>query len=97
MAREPNVAAAYATDGWLWHQAGDLPRAQARLQQALLLDPHDCFALVELAQIYEAMQYPERAVDLYEQALHQDPYQPEVMRRLNQLQAQGVGRPRLHE
>src|SRR5260370_20198274 len=33
LAREPRLAAAYAEDGWVWHQAGDLPRAQARLQQ----------------------------------------------------------------
>src|SRR6266545_1576776 len=44
LAREPKLAAAYAADGWLWHQAGDLPRAQARLQQALELDPHDVHA-----------------------------------------------------
>src|SRR5437870_8888062 len=37
---QPRLAAAYALDGWLWHQTGDLPRAQARLQQALELDPH---------------------------------------------------------
>src|SRR5205085_1070565 len=56
LAREPQRAAAYAEEGWLWRQAGDLPRAQARLQQALELDPHDPRALTELAQAYEDLQ-----------------------------------------
>jgi Tfp pilus assembly protein PilF len=94
LAREPGHAAAYAEDGWLWHQAGDLPRAQARLQQALELNPHENRALVELALVYEAMQYPERALVLYERALAQNPNQPEVLERMQRLQAQGIKRPR---
>jgi tetratricopeptide (TPR) repeat protein len=93
LAREPQLAAAYAEDGWLWHQAGDLPRAQARLQQALELDPHDPRALTELALVYESLQRPERAVVLYERILERDPHQLAVARRLNQLLAQGTGRP----
>jgi tetratricopeptide (TPR) repeat protein len=94
MTQQPKQAAAYAADGWLWHQASDLPRAQARLQQALELDPHNCRALVELATVYEGMQRPERAVVLYERALDQNPDQPEVRQRLEQLRASGAGRPR---
>jgi tetratricopeptide (TPR) repeat protein len=94
LAREPKLAAAYAADGWLWHQAGDLPRAQARLQQALEIDPHDGFALVELALIYEEMHRPDRAAALYERALAQDPNQPDVAGRLNRLRAQGAGKPK---
>lgn len=93
LAREPRLAAAYAEDGWLWHQAGDLPRAQARLQQALELDPHDRRALVELALVYEAMQRPDRAVALYERVLERDPHQVEIAKRLNRLRAQGAGQP----
>src|SRR5205823_6769683 len=59
LAREPRLAAAYAEDGWLLQQGGDLPRAQARLQQALALDPHSVPALVELARVYEAMHRPD--------------------------------------
>jgi tetratricopeptide (TPR) repeat protein len=94
LAKEPKLAAAYAEDGWLWHQAGDLPRAQARLQQALQIDPHDNRALTELALVFEAMQRPDRAVALYERALQVNPHQPDVGRRLNQLRAQGVSLPR---
>ena len=94
LAQEPRLAAAYAEDGWLWHQIGDLPRAQARLQQALDLDPHDFRALTELARVYEAMQRPDRALALYERALEQAPRQPEVAARVNFLLAHGAGRPR---
>jgi Flp pilus assembly protein TadD len=93
LAREPRLAAAYAEDGWLWHQAGDLPRAQTRLQQALELDPHEPRALVELALVYEAMQRPDRAVALYERVLERDPRQTEVIKRLNRLRSQGARQP----
>ncbi len=94
LAREPRLAAAYAEDGWLWHQAGDWPRAQARLQQALELDPHDILALTQLAQVYEAMQRPERALVLYERVLAIDPRQAEADNRMHVLLAKGAGRPR---
>lgn len=93
LAREPKMASAYAVDGWLLHQTGDLPRAQARLQQALELDPHEPRALVELGSVYEAMQRPERAIALYEKALDQNPRQPDVSHRVHQLTSQQVGRP----
>jgi len=94
LAREPKLAAAYAEHGWLLFQAGDLPGAQTRLQQALELDPQDPRALVEMARVYEALQRPDRAVVLYERILQREPRQVEIQRRLNQLQAQGVSRPR---
>jgi Tfp pilus assembly protein PilF len=94
LAGEPKLASAYALDGWLWHQAGDLPRAQARLQQALELDPRDLRALVELGLVYEALQRPERALVLYERALQQDANQPEVAQRVKRLQEQGVKPPK---
>ena len=93
LAREPREASAYAADAWLWAEAGDLPRAQARLQQALDLDPHNALALVQLAQVYETMHRPDRAVVLYERALAQDPNEPDVRQRLDHLRAQGAGHP----
>jgi tetratricopeptide (TPR) repeat protein len=97
LAREPHLASAYAEDGWLWHQAGDLLRAQGRLQQALDLDPRDCRALTELALVYEAMQRPERALVLYERSLEQNPHQPDVKTRMSFLLTNGVNRPRPEE
>ncbi|HEV3262517.1 MAG TPA: tetratricopeptide repeat protein [Gemmataceae bacterium] len=93
MAREPKRATPYAEDGWLCHQAGDLPRAQARLQHALELDPRDTRALTELALLYEGMHRPDRAIVLYERALEADPHQPDIAQRLAGLRATGTGRP----
>jgi tetratricopeptide (TPR) repeat protein len=93
LARRPKLAAAYAEDGWLWHQLGDLPKAQARLQQAIALDPHDVRALVELGRLYETLQRPERAAALYERAIAVNPRQVEIVQRLNKLRAQGVSAP----
>jgi len=94
LAGHPNLAAAYAEHGWLWHQLGDLPRARSRLQQALALDSHDNLALTELAQVFETLNYPDRAAYLYEQALTYHPDQPDVINRLTALKAQGAGRPK---
>ena len=93
LAREPKRAAAYAEDGWLWYQSGDLPRAQARLQQALELDRHDMRTLIELARVYEAMNRPDRAVALYERVVERNPRQVEVVKRLKALKSQGTGQP----
>lgn len=93
LARSPNLAAAHAEDAWLWHQAGDLPRTQSRLQEALLLDPRDWRALSELAEVYEEQQRPDRALALYEQSLEENPNQPDVARRLAELRQKGVQRP----
>jgi len=90
----PKQADPYALDGYLWHQAGDLPKAQARLQQALELEPQNIRALIELGLVYEAMNRPDRARALYERALDRDANQPDVARRLNALLAKGAGRPR---
>jgi Tfp pilus assembly protein PilF len=92
---DPQQAAPYAEDGWLFHEAGDLPRAQARLQQALDIDPHNVRALNELALIYEAMHRPDRSLVLYERSLAQDKHQPDVVKRLDKLKAEGAERPRL--
>jgi tetratricopeptide (TPR) repeat protein len=92
--RAPNCADAYALDGWYWHQAGDLPKAQGRLQQALDFEPHNRRALVELGLVYEAMQRPERAAALYERVLDDDPEQPEVKERYQALLTKGVKPPR---
>jgi Tfp pilus assembly protein PilF len=95
LASRPKQADPYALDGYLWHQAGDLPKAQGRLQQALELEPQNTRALIELGLVYEAMNRSDRAVVLYERALDRDPNQPDVAHRLNVLMAKGAGRPRL--
>jgi Flp pilus assembly protein TadD len=94
LARRPRLGAAYAEDGWLWHQAGDLPRAQSRLQQALQLDPHNGLALTELGLVYEELRRPDRALSLYERSLDANPNQPDVVRRVNRLRSAGTPYPR---
>lgn len=89
----PRSADAYALDGWLWHDLGDLPRAQGRLQQALALDPRNRRALNELALVYEALNRPDRALVLYERSLAVDAHQPEVARKIQQLRDSGVKYP----
>lgn len=85
LARQPQLADAYALDGWLWHQTGDLVRAQARLQQALEFDPQNERALVELASVHEDRHRPDLALVLYERVLQQDPNHPDIVRKVNQL------------
>jgi Flp pilus assembly protein TadD len=94
LAGHPKLAEAYAEHGWVWHQLGDLPRARARLVQALEVDPHNNLALTELAQIYEALNRTDRAAYLYEVALTYHPGQPDIVHRLTALKAQGAGPPK---
>jgi Tfp pilus assembly protein PilF len=93
LAREPKKADPYAVDGWLWHQKGDLPRAQARLQQALEIDPRNVQALTELAVVYEEMQRPDRSQVILERALEVEPKNPEITQRLNAILTKGGKRP----
>ncbi len=93
LAKEPKLAAAYAEDGYLLRMHGDLPRAQARIQQALDLDPHDERALTEMALTYEALNRNDRALVLYEKILERKPAETEVVNRVNFLLAKGAKRP----
>jgi tetratricopeptide (TPR) repeat protein len=91
--RKPELAAAYAEDGWLRGQEGDLVSARGRLQQALGIDPGNSRALTELGRIYEALDRPAYALVLYERALEANPHQPDLAQRISLLRARGVGRP----
>ena len=91
LARDPKHADPYALDGWLWHQKGDLPRAQGRLQQALEIDSHNVKALTELALLYEEMHREDRAAVIYQRILEIEPSNLEITARLNRLR--GTSRP----
>jgi Tfp pilus assembly protein PilF len=93
LTREPGLAGPYALDGWYWRQAGDTTKAQARLQQALEIDPQNVLALTEMGQIYESMQRPDRALALYERARAKAPREAELTNRVNALLTKGAGRP----
>jgi Tfp pilus assembly protein PilF len=93
LTREPKRADAYVEDGWRLRQDGELTQAQARLQQALDLEPNNVRALTEMALLFEVMELPERAAALYARVLNEDPRQQAVLERLNLLRAKKVGKP----
>ena len=93
LTREPKRADAYVEDAWRLRQAGELTQAEARLQQALDLEPHNVRALTEMALLFEVLEMPERAAVLYERVLAEDPRQQAVVDRLNALRAKKVGKP----
>jgi tetratricopeptide (TPR) repeat protein len=91
---EPKLGAAYAEDGWLRADDGDLINARGRFQQALMYDPTNNQALIGLARIYAKTDHANRAAALYERALAAHPDQPEVRDALTALRTNGAGRPR---
>jgi tetratricopeptide (TPR) repeat protein len=93
LTNQPQLAAAYAEDGWRLRHSGEFQLATGRFQQALHLDPRNQRALLELGQIYEQQQRPEFALTMYSRALDLNPQQPELKERINQLKAKGVGKP----
>jgi Flp pilus assembly protein TadD len=63
------------------------------MQQAMLLSPRDSRTMIELGRLYEKLGRPDRAVALYERALDIDPNQPDVVRQVSKLRAEGATRP----
>ncbi len=88
LVHEPQLPDALVEDAWLWRQSGNLPNAKTRVEEALEKEPRNNRALIELAQIYETMHRPERALDLYQRCLEQNPRQPEVAARVQILLTQ---------
>src|SRR5205823_642063 len=64
LAREAKRADAYVEDAWRLRQDGELTQAQARLQQALELEPRNVRALTELGLLFELLELPERAASM---------------------------------
>ena len=93
LAQQPDLADTYVLDAWRLRQQGATPQAQARLQQALALDPHHRRAMTELGLIYEQAGMPERTLVLYERIVARDPQQYEISQRLEQFREKGVKRP----
>jgi Tfp pilus assembly protein PilF len=93
LTREPRLSSPYAESGWLCRLAGDQPQAQARLQQALALDPHDVRALTEMALLYEELHLPDRALVLYQRVLDREPQQTEISNHVNYLLTKGAKPP----
>jgi protein O-mannosyl-transferase len=83
---EPRIAAAYADHAWLYRQNGDLHSALGRLQQAMDIDSKDNRTLTEMALVYEALNRPDHAAQLYRQVLELHPDQPDIKARLVSLE-----------
>src|SRR5262249_33060608 len=92
---QPKAADAYAADAWLLRQDGDINKTQARLQQALQLDPRNVRALIQLGMLYEYLERPDRALVLYERALEREPDREDLREHINRLLAKGIKRPML--
>jgi Tfp pilus assembly protein PilF len=93
LVHEPKRADAYVEDAWRLRQEGSLSQAQARLQQALDLEPHNVRALTEMGLLYEVLQMPERALVLYQRALKENPREKEIADRYNLLCSRKIGKP----
>jgi protein O-GlcNAc transferase len=90
----PGLAAPYVEDGWLLAGDGDLDSARGRFLQALEIDPRNARAMNELAKVYEKLGRHSRALVLYERSLEADPDQQQTRRKMEELRARGVSRPR---
>ncbi len=94
---EPRLAAAYADHAWLFRQNGDLHSALGRLHQAYALDSTDNRTITEMALVYEALNRPDHAAQLYHRALELRPDQPELKARLVSLEKAREKKPETPE
>jgi tetratricopeptide (TPR) repeat protein len=94
LASEPQLADAYAEDGWRLRQDGEVHKALGRFQQALQIEPQNVRALTELGILYELIEQPSYALEVYERALKQQPKNRDLAERVSRLCSQGVKSPR---
>jgi tetratricopeptide (TPR) repeat protein len=92
--KEPELADAFALDGWRLRQDKHFEEAKGRLQQALNRDARNVLALTELGLLYEELEYPDRAIVLYERALQVTPHDEKLTERVKLLKSRGAGKPR---
>lgn len=94
LTNEPNLSSAYAEDGWLYQYQDNPIAAIKRYQQAVYYDPHNTRALAGMGQVYEEqLNQPSFALKMFQMALDYDPHQPDLVKRVKRLRAQGVGPP----
>lgn len=91
--QEPPSADVYVADAWRLRQEKAYPLAQARLQQARSLEPHNRRVLTEMAILCELQGMPERSLVLYEEILTREPKQIEIADQVSRLKARGVKAP----
>jgi Tfp pilus assembly protein PilF len=94
LASEPKCADAYVEDGWRLRQDGEVHKALGRFQQALQIDPQNVRALTELGILYEQIEQPSYALEVYERAFKQRPKDADLAERVGRLCSRGVKPPR---
>ena len=65
---QPGKPGPYVEDGLLRLREGDIDAARGRFEQAFGLDPMHARANLELGKVYEKLDHPGRALQLYEMA-----------------------------
>ncbi len=70
---DPGLADAHLNLGRLYHEAGELGKAEAEYQRAVQCDPGDATAHFNLAVLLEDRGRPDEAIQAYTQAIARDP------------------------
>lgn len=73
IAADPGLADAHLNLGRLYHEAGELGKAEASYQRAAQCDPEDATAHFNLAVLLEDRGRPDEAIQAYTQAIARDP------------------------
>jgi tetratricopeptide (TPR) repeat protein len=73
IAADPGLADAHLNLGRLYHEAGELGKAEASYQRAAQCDPDDATAHFNLAVLLEDRGRPDEAIQAYTQAIARDP------------------------
>lgn len=85
VATQPYVPESNVEMAWIQRESGDIPGAEASLQNALRADPSHPVALAQLGQLYQTSGRPDQAVAYYQRSLASNWDQPEVQSRLATL------------
>ncbi len=92
LANQPGKPGPYVEDGLLRLRDGDIDAARGRFEQAIDFDPTHPRANLELGKVYERLDHPGRALQLYEMAAQLG--DAEGATRLASLRKKGTPRPR---
>jgi tetratricopeptide (TPR) repeat protein len=84
-ARSPSIPDPKIELARLMEEQGDFDNAKLRLEEALVLDPHNSRALASLGRLHERLGDASQALSDYERSLAMDEFQPQVASRVASL------------